>query len=102
MKIIVYKTAEFDYDGIISVKEITIFLMQKGFRNIHKMTIDVDNVIVVAEHCGRNTEKFKKPTTPIPEYYECGIKNIDLDFKNKCAYNAQRLNEICKRNGEER
>lgn len=103
MKVVVYGKAMFELDikdMELSVNHLTAFLISKKFYNIGDWHVDNDFVICTAEFDGKN--KFEMPDIDIPEFYIHRLKLKGLDFQNRTSYNANMLNELCRRNGRER
>jgi len=101
MKLIVLNKAMFNIkNDELSNKELTAFLMSKGFYDVDDWHLDKDYSICTAEYNGKI--KFEMPDIEIPEFYLHRIKMKGLDFQNRTSYNANMLNELCRRNGRER
>jgi hypothetical protein len=100
IKVIVYRQAEFEFNGEDSTKSVLAFLISKGFRDIDDLHFG-DSIICTADYYGKK-KSFDMPTTEIPEFYIHRIECKDKNFIEKSSYNANRLNELCRRNGRER
>ena len=99
MKLIVLNKAMFKYYDELSIEKLTAFLISKGFYDVGDFHID-DAVFCTAEYDGKL--KFDMPDIEAPEFYLHRIKTKGMDFLNRTAYNANMLNELCRRNGRER
>lgn len=101
MKLIVYPNIEFEINKEASIKECIAFLLTKGFEDIGNFHFEIDYIICTANFYGRGKPNFKMCLRDLSSYGEW-IAPHGLDNKNMTAYNAEKLNVLCQRDGRER
>ena len=99
MKLIVLNKAMFKINEL-SVDKLTAFLISKGFYDVDDWHFDIDYSVCTAEYNGKIN--FEMPDIEMPEFYLHRIALKGMDFKNRTEYNANMLNELCRKNGRER